>query len=203
MKRDIEFLHEIGALRYIQRQWHRFNGIDFANLSEHHFRVAWIALTIAKHEGVKNTDKILKMALCHDIPESRTGDVDYLARQYVKRDEESGLNDMLEGTSISEEISAIWHEYEKRECIEARIVKDADNLDIDFELREQAANGIVIKNWDIYRKHVGDNFLFTDTAKRMVKLLPSVDPHDWHVESPKNRIKGGDWKKPNKTTKGK
>ena len=95
MKPDINFLYEIGTIRYIDRMWKRFLNADFENLAEHHFRVAWIALVIAKHEKVDNTDKILKMALVHDIAESRTGDVDYLSRQYVERNEELGIKDIL------------------------------------------------------------------------------------------------------------
>ena len=80
MERDIEFIYEVGALRHIDRMWKRFLNADFANNTEHMFRVVWIALIIAKHEGVKDTGKIVKMAIAHDIAESRTGDVDYISR---------------------------------------------------------------------------------------------------------------------------
>jgi putative hydrolase of HD superfamily len=85
MDRDIEFLYEIGSLRLMDRQWQRFlNGVS-ANVTEHQYRVMWLALTIAKYEKAKNTERILKMAMVHDITESRTGDTDYIARQYVRR----------------------------------------------------------------------------------------------------------------------
>ncbi len=113
-KRDIEFLYEMGSIRHIDRMWRRFLNVDFANLAEHHFRVAWIALLLAKHEKATNTDKILKMAFMHDIAESRTGDVDYIARQYVVRNEELGISDMLANTAFEEELLAILHEYEER-----------------------------------------------------------------------------------------
>src|SRR5689334_1939819 len=102
MDRDIEFLYEIGSMRFIPRQWKRFLNSDFANLSEHHIRVIWLALIIAAGEKVKDTGKIVKMALVHDISESRTGDADYLARQYVQRDEELGTKDMLKNTSLED-----------------------------------------------------------------------------------------------------
>ena len=196
MKRDVELLFELGALRFIPRQWQRFLGPNFANLTDHHFRVAWIALIIAAREGQGDTGKILKMALVHDIPESRTGDVDYIARQYTERNEAQGLEDMLEGTSIHDEFVAIWNEYEKRECIEAKIVKDADNLDVDFELREQAVGGHTLEQtWVHNRSHVGATKLFTETAKQMFDEIKAANPHDWHNLSPRNRINGGDWKK--------
>lgn len=196
MKRDVELLYELGMLRHLPRQWSRFGGVNFANLTEHHFRVAWTALVLAKHEGAKNTDKILKMALVHDVGESRTNDADYISRQYVERDEVQAVKDSFEGTSLAEEFEKLVQEYEERKTIEAKIVKDADSLDIDFEIQEQDANGIKIKGWLQHREHVSTHFFHTKTAKKLYKQIYASSPHDWHHYSPKNRINGGDWKKP-------
>lgn len=197
MERDLEFIYEMGALRYIDRTWKRFLNASFANNAEHHFRVAWIALILAKYEGVTNTDKILKMALVHDIAESRTGDVDYMSRQYVQRNDEMGITDILEDTAIQKEMKAIWEEYELRECIEAKIVKDADNLDVDFELREQAerGHGALGLSKKAMRDEVHARKLYTKSAKKMAKAIAGSNPHAWHANSPRNRINGGDWKK--------
>jgi len=194
-KRELEFLFEIGALRFQHRQWHRFFGIPFANITEHHYRVIWTALIIAAHEGATNTDKIMKMALVHDIPESRAGDVDYISRQYTERDEELGVKDMLDDTPLAIEFVKLWCEYEDKSCMEAKIVKDADNLDIDLELREQAVNGVTFeKTLESMRDHVIETRLYTKTAKQMAKQIRSADPHDWHWLSPHNRLRGGDWR---------
>jgi putative hydrolase of HD superfamily len=168
-----------------------------ANNSEHMFRVAWIALVIAAREGNKaNTEKIVKMAIAHDIAESRTGDVDYLARQYVERDESRALNDMLDDTSVQKEFADLLHEYEERKSLESQIVKDADNLDVDMELREQFSQGHGLPdNWTKQREYVGANKLFTQTAKDMHAAIRKSNPNDWHINSPSNRINGGDWKK--------
>jgi putative hydrolase of HD superfamily len=193
--RDLEFIYEIGALRYLQRTWVRFLGPSFQNNTEHMFRVAWIALIIAKYENATNTDKILKMALLHDIAESRTGDVDYLSRQYVERHEDKGITDMLEGTVIAAEIIALAREYEARECIEAKIVKDADNLDVDLELSEQAARGhaaLRAVKADM-RAGVAAKKLYTVTAKRFWDEIQTANPHDWHHNARGNRFKSGDW----------
>jgi putative hydrolase of HD superfamily len=196
MKRDVEFLYELGALRLIQRQWTRFHMPNVANNSEHMFRVCWIALTLAEREGKPvDTGKIVKMAIAHDIAESRTGDVDYIARQYVERHEHEALNDMLAETSLEKEFARLLKEYEKRESLEAKLVKDADILDVDMELREQASAGHKLPdNWTKQRDHVGTK-LFTKSAKELQKELRAADPHDWHILSPNNRLNGGDWKK--------
>lgn len=195
MDRDLEFLYEIGAVRLIPRQWHRFHMGNVGDLADHHFRVLWLSLIIAAREKAEvDTEKMMKMALVHDIAESRTGDADYLARQYVIRKEDEGLNDMLEGTSLREEFVALWHEYEQRECLEAKIVKDADNLDVDMELREQASQGHQLPEaWREARQSLVAK-LCTDTAKKMKLAILESDPHDWHIKSPRNRLNGGDWK---------
>lgn len=196
MKRDIEFLFELGALRLIPRQWRRFHLQNTENVAEHHFRVTWLALIIAAREGKGNVEKIMKLAIVHDITESRTGDVDYIARQYVTRNEEQAIEDMLEGTPLHDEFVALWHEYEKRESIESKIVKDADNLSVDMEVVEQGDTGHqLVKHWEQARRHVGTTRLYTKTAKELYKLIWKSNPHDWHLNSPQNRLNGGDWKK--------
>lgn len=193
--RDLELLFEIGSIRFIQRTWKRFLNPDFENLAEHHFRVAWIAMLIAKREKIENTDKILKMALMHNLAESRTGDVDYLSRQYVQRSEDLGVSDIFADTSLEEEFIKLWKEYEKRESIEAKIVKDADTLDIDLEINEQTSKGnTVAKGWKEHRQFVAKKRLFTKTAKVLWKQIQISNPHDWHYNG-RNRFRDGDWKK--------
>ena len=113
LKRDLELLYEIGSLRFIQRTWVQFLNPHVQNLAEHHLRVTWIALVLAKREGVKNIEKIMKMALIHDIPESRTGDLNYLQRQYTKRNQKMGISDMLADTALND-LVALWEEYENQ-----------------------------------------------------------------------------------------
>lgn len=191
--RNLEFLYEIGTIRFIPRIWRQFLNKDFANLSEHIFRVMWIAIIIAKEEKA-DIDKVIKMALVHDIVESRNSDVHYLSRMYTQRDDETAIRDILKDTSIEKEFLDIFNEYEARKSIEAKIVKDADNLDVDIELQEQYVNGIKVKeDFQVIRDRVYE-ILFTDTAKKIWKEIQNSNPHDWHVNG-NNRFTNGDWKK--------
>ncbi len=195
-KRDLEFLYEVGSLRHMPRLWKRFLTPDFKNNTEHTFRVAWIALMIANIEGTGNHEKILKLALLHDLPESRSTDVDYLSRQYVERNEDLAARDVFETTSLEEEFLELWHEYSERKSIEAKIVKDADNLDVDMELQEQETRGFKLKKfWSKQRDTAVYKKLYTKTAKRLAKLINKSNPHDWHLNG-RNRFNAGDWKKP-------
>jgi len=191
--RDLEFLYEIGTLRFIKRSWVQFLRSDVASISEHIFRMVWIALIIAKHEKIKDTSRIIKMILVHDIAESRTGDPHYVSRQYVKLNDELAISDMLEGTAVEKEFKELWHEYEQRKTIEAKIAKDADNLDVDMELKDYAGRDRELyTKWRPTRQAVYKR-LYTKTAKRLWKSIHSSSPHDWHIKG-RNRLVAGDWK---------
>lgn len=153
------------------------------------------ALISAKQEGTTNTNKILKMALSHDLAESRTGDADYLQRQYVTRDEHLGILDIFSGTDLADELVPLWNEFEAHESIESKIVKDADYLDVDFEIREQASKGNTIaQGWLKNRTYVSAQKLETKAAKQMWDIIQTSNPHDWHQKG-RNRFSHGDWKK--------
>lgn len=178
---DINFLYEIGSLRYVERTWKQFFQQNVANNADHMFRVAWIALTIARHEGVHNDEKILKMALLHDIAESRAPDTNYLSKIYSTRDEEKALTHMLQDTVFAKEFHELFHEYEERKTIESQIVKDADNLDVDFEIHEMTAKGHTLKK--IWKRTAVREKLFTKTAQRMWDELQESNPNQWHLNA--------------------
>lgn len=138
-------------------------------------------ISYGRHEGVGSEEKIVKMALIHDIGESRTPDTNYLSKIYSSRDEEKAITDMLEGTVLKKELFELYKEYEERSSIEAKIVKDADNLDVDFEIQEQFYKGNQLKK--IWNRESTREALFTDTAKIMWDTLYKTNPQLWHLEA--------------------
>lgn len=188
IKRDLELLYEVGSLRFIERAWKQFLNPDYANLAEHHLRVVWIALLLAKYEGKGNVEKIMKMALVHDVSESRTGDLNYLGKQYATRNESKAISDILKDTELGDELSELWHEYESKKTIEAKIVKDADFLDVDLELKEQKSMGKNhVDKWAPRRKKVLKK-LYTASAKKLWKAIQTSKPEDW-FDTALNRYK--------------
>jgi|SRR3989338_362255 len=184
--RDLEFLYEIGSLRTMPRGWLQHLGMDCASVLEHTMRVVWLALLISRKEGKGDENKIIKMALVHDIVESRTSDLSYIQKVYVKADEKQAARDIFAGTSFEDFNSALLEEFEKRESIEAKIVKDADNLDVDLECRELTERGSQIpKKFQVFRKLVRDEKLYTQAAKELWDDLDTVDVADWHLKANK------------------
>lgn len=194
MNKYLDLLYEVGCLRFLTRSWVQFLNPDFQNLAEHTTRVMWIAMVLSKHEGLKDTGKVVKMALVHDLSESRSGDLHYVSREYSTRNEHLAIQDVLQNTSLNEEMIALWEEYEALNTIEAKVVKDADYLDVDLELQEQEARGHTLKQFwkemrhDVYKK------LNTKSAKKLWKLIQGSNPHSWHYNA-RNRYNSGDWNK--------
>lgn len=190
IERDVALLHEVGSLRRVARTWVQFTGAGMANVAEHTLRVAWIAMAIARREGA-DAGRCAQLALVHDLAETRTGDVHYLSRMYVERREDEALADAIAGTSLQDDVAALWDEYHAQESAEARIVKDADNLDCDLELTE-TPDAAFVASLEPTRRQVRER-LYTDTARALFDAIYAQDPHAWHTRAP-NRLTAGDWR---------
>ena len=180
-KKDIDLLFEMGSMHNIQRGWRQHLGMDCFNILEHSYRVIWIALILARAEGVKDEEKIMKMALVHDIPETRVSDLSYVQKVYTTGDEKLAAKEMLEDSSVADFFDILNH-YEERDSIEAKIVKDADNLDVDLELKELEERGSQLpKKWKHFRQMLRDEKLYTQSAKELWDMLQTCDVADWHM----------------------
>ncbi len=185
-ERDIEFLFEIGTLRNMERGWKQHLAMECASDPEHSFRVAFLALVLARKESVTNEEKIIKMALVHDLAETRVSDHSYMQKVYVTSDEARAAKDLFAGTILDDLRSEILQEFEDRKTIEAKIVKDADNLDVDLELKELAERGSGLPaKWVGTRRKVRDEKLYTESAKKFWDELQSADPSSWHLTANK------------------
>ena len=191
LDKDINLLYELGTLRHVARTWRQFGGGSFANVAEHSFRVAWLSMIIAIHERA-DVGRTVQMALIHDLPETRIGDSNYLTRMYMSHNEDDALMHATAGTCLQQDAGALWREYKDRLTLEAKIVKDADNLDCDLELVEETARGNRIgETLEPTRKAVYQK-LYTSTAKRMFESIQQSDSHAWHIQG-RNRLTAGDW----------
>src|SRR3989338_3462242 len=184
-KRDVELLYEIGTLRNFQRDWHRVLGMNSASVTEHIFRVAFIALIIARSENFKDEEIIIKMALIHDVPEIRTGETGYIQAVYVKNDESRAMKDALDKTILTD-FEKVLREYNERKTLASKIVKDADNLDVDLEIQELKEQGSSFFGKSRHlRRIVRNKKLYTKSAKKLWDMIQKSDPDDWHLKANK------------------
>ena len=201
LSRDMRFLYEIGSMRYFPRAWVGFVGANVQNNAEHTFRVIWLALIIARHEGVEDTGKIVQLALVHDLSEIRAGDLNMVTRLYSKRDEERAIADTFDGVSIGEEYRALFDEYEARETLEARVVKDADWIEADIEAVELMERGCTLMHEYFERKRASGfrAKLHTETGRRIWDMLGDGRSAQWVFDGP-NRLSRYDWEEGEQNT---
>ena len=82
-----------------------------------------------------NVEKLLRIALLHDWAEARVGDMPRTATLYFgsearKQAETAAFSDLTEPVDQNAVYSTLYHEYEERNTLEARLVKAADVIDL-------------------------------------------------------------------------
>jgi putative hydrolase of HD superfamily len=142
--RIADFLFEIGMLKRTPRTgWQFLAGAESESVADHSFRVAMIAFALARMEpGEIDADRILRMALVHDLPEARTGDLNYMNQKYVQADEEAAAADLTRGLPFADELDALMAEYRAEETPESVIAHDADQLELLLQLVENRDGGV-------------------------------------------------------------
>jgi putative hydrolase of HD superfamily len=119
------------------------------------------------------------MCLFHDLHEARTGDRNYVNKRYVKVDEERAVNDMARDLPFGEDIISLTREFNRGESLEARISRDADQIDLIVELKEQQDLGNrYARDWLKYALQR----LQTENAKKMALEILNTDSTDWWFE---------------------
>lgn len=150
--RIIELLTEMMRLKAIPRTGWLLRGVrDVESVAGHSFGVGLIAMLLADRAMARgrqvNVERVLRMALLHDLTEARTGDLPATIKRYFSRDalhraDERAAEEMLSGLNeTGEPYLAIWREYELRASLESRIVKAADKLDLLLQAREYEKGG--------------------------------------------------------------
>ena len=140
LARMAEFFHEVGQLRHLQRSGYAFLGSGSESVAEHTCRTAVIAWAMARVSGA-DASKAVVMALFHDLGEARVGDQNYVNKRYVTTRERDAVTDAVAGTGLERDVLALWDEQEERATLEARLVRDADQLDLLLNLKRELELG--------------------------------------------------------------
>lgn len=187
MMRDIaNFLYEVGMLQKTPRTGFQFLGSGRESVAEHILRTIFIGYTLAKLEPDVDELKVLKMCLVHDLPEARTGDMNYVNKKYVSVDEGKAIRELTETLFFGGDIAAALDEFNDKKTRESLLARDADQLALILQLKEYGDLGNKYsKEWirfalqrlctDVGRK-VAEGILATDSSQWWFK-----DKSDWWV----------------------
>lgn len=116
--------------------WVQVGVSNVESVASHSYSVSLIALSMSKLiDQPVDLGKLLSMALLHDLAESVTSDLPSTVERYLPKDaknnmERSALKQILEHASFADEFLQIWEEMIQVQTIEAKIVKDADRIDM-------------------------------------------------------------------------
>jgi len=179
MRNVINLLFEVGMLKKTPRTGYQFLGSGQESVAEHSFRAAIIGYILAKQTPGIDPYKVVLMCLFHDFHEARTGDHNYVNKQYVTVDEDKAVRDLARDLPFGDEIISVTDEFNRAETAEARIARDADQLDLMVELKEKKdlGNRYAI-DWLFY----AEKRLLTDSGKKMSDELLKTDSTDWWFE---------------------
>lgn len=173
----VNLLHEIGMLANTPRSGFAFLGTGKQSVAEHSYRMAFIGYVLASmcKEPV-DKHKLLLICLLHDLPEARTGDLNYMNKKYVKADEDKAIDDMRKGSPLASEFAGFIKEYSHGNSIEAKLAHDADQLELMLVLKQQQEIG------NSRAMAWFDNAclrLITHEGKKLAQAIRSVPSDDW------------------------
>ncbi len=179
MKEVINFLFEVGMLKKTPRTGYQFLGSGQESVAEHSFRTAVIGYLLSLKEPEADSRKTMLMCLFHDLHEARTGDHNYVNKRYVHVNEDKAIQDLAEELPFGEEIISLTREFSDGESLEARISRDADQIDLILELKEQKDLGNKSAGEWLY---YAEKRLLTESAKRLAKEVMNTKFTDWWFE---------------------
>lgn len=180
----VNFFYEIGNARKQQRRWESKIGVPMANVAEHTYRTAFLAMHLAAAEG-GNPERAAFIALVHDTEEIRTGDLDPFQKMYVSADGDKAITDLFANILIAATCLKAFKEYKSRASLEAKCVKDADILDTVIELHEIAARGTQYLELIPHQVAVKRERYFTDSARALHDAIIKAGPQatwDWFLK---------------------
>ncbi len=176
MKNIANFLFEVGMLKKTPRTGYQFLGSGSESVADHSFRMTIIGYILAGQIPEADRNKTVLMCLFHDLHEARTGDMNYVNKQYNTVDEKKAVRHMTEGLPFGAEIASLTDEFNESATIEAKIARDADQIDLILELkREKDLGNKYADEWLFYAR----KRLITEKAKEMADEILKTDHAEW------------------------
>ncbi len=179
-KKDLQqithFVYEMGIHQKTPRSGLWFLGSGKQSVAEHLFRTTMIAYALCYLTPKADKHKVIFMALVHDIGEGRVSDLNYVHQRYGRLAEGNAVKDIAVSVPFGKEIEQAYLEEQAKETLEAKLVKDADNLEWLATMREEETKGNAkAKSWALD----ASKRMKTPAGKAIAKLLLSTHPDDW------------------------
>jgi putative hydrolase of HD superfamily len=149
-------LHGNQLKRTPRTGWVQRGVTNAESVAAHSFGVVYAILVLAPLVDADiNLERALAMAALHDLPEALTTDIPTPAWRFlssnIKTDSERmAMQEMLGETAVEEPFMAWWEELHANKTAEARLVHDADKIDMflqAFMYEQQTGNQQLAEFW--------------------------------------------------------
>jgi putative hydrolase of HD superfamily len=176
MKNLANFLFEVGMLKRTPRTGFQFLGSGSESVAEHIFRTAIIGYTLARLDGNADVGRVVQLCLFHDIPEARTGDMNYVNKKYVQVDEKRAVDDLARTLPFGDDYRDTIDEFTASSSHESLLAHDADQLEMILALKEYRDLGN--RNADEWYPFAVRR-LKTAAAKELAETIWTTDSTKW------------------------
>jgi putative hydrolase of HD superfamily len=193
----LAFLQTISALKKLPRSGWLSHGVDVRDaesVADHSFSVSAISLLLADLElrrGIQvDVEKVLQMAIIHDLAESLTFDISKAYLQYLgRRGEEikheledsawSTLVERLDDSELARKYTQVKSEYNVNKTVESKIVHAADALDLLLQIISYRKRGysksLLADLWEGTEANLNHSQI--RSARKLLKLLVQANRH--------------------------
>lgn len=168
-----DFFYLVSELKKIPRSgWKNKIGIKHPeSVADHSYGTAIMAMVLSDSHKL-DTEKILKMALLHDLAESITGDFmpEEISKETKKLAEDDAMKEILSKLpeNIARQYTALWIEYTKSDTKESILLHEIDKLEMAIQAAKYSSEGFS-------NEKLG---LFIESARKEIKskeLLEILD----------------------------
>lgn len=180
-RKSFFLIQQAWSLLQMPRAHKRSLWTTFDTIASHSYHVATIAYIICKMEWLSDEDamKWCTMATFHDLAEARTGDHDFIAKNYNQCDEEKAIHDQFNEIDWWAWLRTLLNEYETRESTISKCVKDADHVAQMYHERVLMRQGNKLAaQWFEWDKEKRVPFFFTQSAKTLAHHMLDSNPNE-------------------------
>ena len=147
----LNFFQRVIELKTVPRQgWKNKLGLnDVESVAEHTYSTAILSMIFSDLHGF-DTEKIIKMALIHDLAESVIGDLtpNQIPKNKKNKLENAAMKQILKNLpkKISNDYYHIWDEYQKKSSNESILLHEIDKLEMALQAKFYQDQGISKKD---------------------------------------------------------
>ena len=172
----LDFFNTVAHLKEVPRQgWiEKLSIVNPESVADHSYSVAIMCMIMSDVNGY-DSEKMIKMALLHDLAESKIGD--YTPNQISKSKkmqlEDDAFSEILDHLppTIQSAYQRIWQEYKENATEESRLLHQIDKLEMALQAKIYQ-NDRTVTQYDIetFLKTAKDEI----TDPKLVKILDDI-----------------------------